>query len=567
MATKTYIVSFEHRYIDGDSIASFDDSAKRSALTGAGATIDDNFDHEYVGMYKIDIDEADIGSISSLSGYVASENVTDQADATLVISEATSEWHKQRIVTRNLPLRTTFDPVYTGDGSMVFLMDSGVDIGHPEFSGKSFEPIFSVAESTQPFNEFVEGGGAGADFDTSDKNGHGTAMASLINGATYGVAGDATVGIVKISDPSVDSGALKLINVLNGFKAILKADSKMQEAGTYSNAPTVCMAWTFPKSQVLDRYVTFMHKSRFLMVAAAGNNGGDVDNFSPAGINDILTVGASDSSDNVPSFSNDAGAVVEQGTGLQTNGGEEVDVFAPGVNVNLASITNRVTDGDYTGVTGDSLKSTGSGTSISCAIVAGIGAMVAERYDSARATADAIKDFIINQSLTGLLFQDPSLYSSTPNNVVFVENEYYATVWNTAAGNLGDYLISDAANINISLSVANTVTDVDSSEFASLPPALVLGGNASAGWNITANTSITGAMSNTTIYNFILQATKNDNTKYNRHFSVSLFGGSSISEEERVLGNETYFVNDGGTLSEVVYGSGQYAGQRFSNLK
>ena len=92
--------------------------------------------------------------------------------------------------------------------------------------------------------------------------------------------------------------------------------------------------------------------------------------------------------------------------------------------------------------------------------------VVAERYDSARATADAIKDFIINQSLTGLLFQDPSLYSSTPNNVVFVENEYYATVWNTAAGNLGDYLIIDAANINISLSVANTVTDVDSSEFA-----------------------------------------------------------------------------------------------------
>ena len=34
-----------------------------------------------------------------------------------------------------------------------------------------------------------------------------------------------------------------------------------------------------------------------------------------------------------------------------------------------------------------------------------------------------------------------------------------------------------------------------------------------AGWNITANTSITGAMSNTTIYNFILQATKNDNTQ------------------------------------------------------
>jgi hypothetical protein len=42
----------------------------------------------------------------------------------------------------------------------------------------------------------------------------------------------------------------------------------------------------------------------------------------------------------------------------------------------------------------------------------------------------------------------------------------------------------------------------------------------------------------------------------------SLFGGSEITEEERTAGNETYFVNDGDTLSEVVYGSGQYAGRQ-----
>jgi len=154
---------------------------------------------------------------------------------------------------------------------------------------------------------------------------------------------------------------------------------------------------------------------------------------------------------------------------------------------------------------------------------------------------------------------------------VFAENEYYATVWNTAAGNLGDFLLTGAGDIDIDLSVANTVTDVASSDFASMPPALTLSGNASAGWNITANTSVTGVMSNTTIYNFILTATKSDNTKYNRHFSVSLFGGSEVSEDERNLGSETYFVNDGGTLSEVVYGSGQYSlgndKQGFESLK
>jgi len=562
MAVKSYIVSFEHEHIDGDSVT-FDQSATESALTGAGATIDSSFDHAKSGMYKISIDETNISSISSLTGYVASENVTDQADATLLISEATSEWHKQRIVTRNLPLRTTFDPVFTGNNSIVYLMDSGVDQGHPEFSGKSFEPIFSVKESPSGYTEFIDAGNAGTDFDTSDKHGHGTAMASLINGATYGVAGDATIGIVKISDPSVDGGAIKLENVLNAFKAIRLADINFLNEENYINASTVCMAWSFPKSQVLDRYVSLMqNREGFLMVAAAGNNGGDVDNYSPAGLNEILTVGASDSSDNVPSFSNDAGVFVEQGTGLQTNGGEEVDVFAPGVGVNYADISNRLNDSNYTGVTGDDLKTTGSGTSISCAIVAGMGALTSERFGSGRATANAMKELIIEQSLTGLLFQDPALYSSTPNNIVFAENEYYATVWNTAAGNLGDFLLTGAGDINISLDVANTVTEITSSEFAAMPPALELNGNASTGWNITANTSVTGSMSNTTIYNFILTATKSDNTKYNRHFSVSLFGGSEITEAERTAGNETYFVNDGGTLSEVVYGSGQYAGRQ-----
>ncbi len=193
--------------------------------------------------------------------------------------------------------------------------------------------------------------------------------------------------------------------------------------------------------------------------------------------------------------------------------------------------------------------------------------MSSERFGSSRATGNALKELVIEQSLTGLLFQDPGLYSSTPNNIVFAENEYYATVWNTAAGNLGDFLLTGAGDIDISLDVANTVTEITSSEFAAMPPALELNGNASTGWNITANTSVTGTMSNTTIYNFILTATKSDNTKYNRHFSVSLFGGSEITEDERTAGNETYFVNDGGTLSEVVYGSGQYAGQRHSQQK
>ena len=95
MAVKTYLLSFEHEYIDAGK--TWNKSATESAITGAGATIDTDFDHSYIGMYKVDIEESSASGLSSIAGYSCSENVTDQANATLLISEATTEWHKQRI--------------------------------------------------------------------------------------------------------------------------------------------------------------------------------------------------------------------------------------------------------------------------------------------------------------------------------------------------------------------------------------------------------------------------------------------------------------------------------------
>ena len=72
MAVKTYLVSFEHEFIDGDSV-NFDQSATESALTSAGATIDTNWDHDFVGMYKIDIDDAFIVIILCYSSSLESK--------------------------------------------------------------------------------------------------------------------------------------------------------------------------------------------------------------------------------------------------------------------------------------------------------------------------------------------------------------------------------------------------------------------------------------------------------------------------------------------------------------
>lgn len=554
MATKNYFVSMKNHRIDsGFDGSTFDPGEQKAELVGAGGTVVNDYGSIEGGFYEITIDDASIGAVNGLANVMATELVGAEANvATLSISEPTTDWHKQRIVTRNLPLRTDFDPVFEGDNSMIYVIDSGCDMSHPEFANANVQKIHNIDHGS--YDAFIGGGGNGTLFTVEDDHGHGTAMASLIVGETVGVARNTQLGVVKVS---TGDGLTDISNVAEGINSIFKHyKSGTTVADQRATVGVVC-SWTFPKSEALDRLFTYMWNSRMVPIAAAGNAGADVDTISPGGLNLILTVGASDASDNVPTFSNDAGTIVEQGTGLQTNGGEEVDVFAPGVGVRYASIANRNEGGGYDAVTTDNLFATGSGTSISTAIVGGVTAIAVQRLGGG--SAETVKDFVVSQSLTGMLFQDPGLYSSTPNNIVYLENEYYATVWNTNAGALGESLISAASSINISLDVANTVTAVESSDFAAIPPALVLGGNSTDGWNITANTTITAGITEDKVYNFILTATKNDNTQFNRHFSYSLFTGSNITDAQRSNVQESYFIVDGSDVEEIPYIKGMQA--------
>jgi hypothetical protein len=554
MADKNYFISMKNHRIDA-GFTDFDPASQKQELVTAGATIVNEFANIDGGFYELTIDEASIGDITGIANVMATELVgTGSNVSTLAISESTTEWHKQRLVTRNLPLRDTFDPVYTGNDVTVYVIDSGVDDQHSEFANATIQKVHNPTNGS--YNDFISGGGDASTFVVQDDHGHGTAMASLVVGETLGVAKDAHLGVVKISDAT---GSADISSVAEGVNSMFvhRDLASRRDTGGANRTAVAVMAFTFPKSEALDRLATYMWARRFVVVAAAGNAGGDVDNYSPAGLNNILTVGASDASDNVPTFSNDAGTVVEQGTGLQTNGGEEVDVFAPGVAVNVASIVNRNVGGGYDSVAEADTFMPASGTSASTAIVGAVAAIAVQRNPGYH--PENIRDFVISQSLTGMLFQDPGLYSTTPNNIVYLENEYYATVWNTNAGTLGEGLTSAAGSLSLSLDVANTVTGITSSDFAALPPALEITGNASDGWALTANTTVTAALTEDKTYNFILTATKNDNTEFNRHFAYSFYTGSEITDDLREAIYEVYYVVDGSDTEEVQYVKGMQA--------
>ena len=87
-----------------------------------------------------------------------------------------------RIDQRRLPLNMTYGYSETGAGVNVYVIDSGIRITHSEFGGRAIA-AFSVS----------------GNFD--DCRGHGTHVAAIIGGETFGVAKRVTLHSVKIGGP------------------------------------------------------------------------------------------------------------------------------------------------------------------------------------------------------------------------------------------------------------------------------------------------------------------------------------------------------------------------------
>ncbi|MGV9316518.1 S8 family serine peptidase, partial [Streptomyces sp. NPDC003691] len=89
-------------------------------------------------------------------------------------------WGLDRIDQPYLPLNQEFNVSGTGVGATAYIIDSGIDYGHPEFGGRA----------VAGFDAF---GGNG-----QDCNGHGTHVAGTVGGADFGVARQARLVSVRV---------------------------------------------------------------------------------------------------------------------------------------------------------------------------------------------------------------------------------------------------------------------------------------------------------------------------------------------------------------------------------
>ncbi|MER7458502.1 S8 family serine peptidase [Micromonospora sp. NPDC126480] len=235
----------------------------------------------------------------------------------------------------------------TGTGVTVAVLDTGVDVTHPDLAGQ-------VAEARN-FTETP---------DARDTVGHGTHVASTIagsgaaSGGRYkGVAPDATLLDGKVCE---DFGCTE--------SAILAG---MQWAAVDKRADVINMSlggWDGPEVDPLEEAVgALTAQTGALFVIAAGNDGVDASVGSPASADAALAVGAVDRDDELADFSSRGPRVGDDAL--------KPDITAPGVDIVAARSANGQI-GDPVGERYVRL----SGTSMATPHVAGAAALLAQRH-------------------------------------------------------------------------------------------------------------------------------------------------------------------------------------------
>ncbi|WP_405676679.1 S8 family serine peptidase [Streptomyces sp. NBC_00868] len=235
---------------------------------------------------------------------------------------------------------------YTGKGVKVAVLDTGIDVNHPDFAG--------LIDGTASFVP---------DEAVTDVNGHGTHVAGTIVGS-----GAASGGDNKGVAPGADLFVGKVLGGAEGYGQDSWVMAGMQWAAE-SGADVVNMSLgdsyptdgSDPMSQTVDalsaRYGT-------LFVIAAGNAGPESIS-APGAAASALTVAATDKQDRLAGFSS---------TGpLAHSGGMKPDIAAPGVDI-TAPRSSQMTGG------GEGSYRTLSGTSMATPHVAGAAAILAQQH-------------------------------------------------------------------------------------------------------------------------------------------------------------------------------------------